>query len=164
MRLTVSAVGKLRAGPEKMLAESYATRIRQMGPAVSLSPLSLIEVDAKKRLEGAELVEHEAALLRAQISSGARLVTLDERGESWSSERFAKSLSDWRDQGAPETVFAIGGHHGLDPSLRRDAVLSFGRLTWPHLLVRVMLLEQIFRAITILSGHPYHRAGIERPL
>jgi 23S rRNA (pseudouridine1915-N3)-methyltransferase len=164
MRVTVSAVGRLRAGPEKLLVESYSTRIRQMGPAVGLAPLSLIEVEVKKRLEGAELVEHEAALLRAHCTADARVIALDEHGETWSSQRFAKSLADWRDQGAAETVFVIGGHHGLDPSLRRDAVVSFGRLTWPHLLVRVMLLEQIFRAITILSGHPYHRAGIERSL
>lgn len=162
MRVTVSAVGRLRAGPEKELVESYARRIRQMGPAAGLGPLSLVEIEAKKRLAGAELIEHEAALLRMHCAADARVVALDERGDDWPSERFAKNLAAWRDRGTPETVFVIGGHSGLDPSLRRDCSLAFGRPTWPHLLVRAMLLEQIFRAITILTGHPYHRSGIER--
>ena len=133
-----------------------------MGPAVALGPLSLIEVEAKKRLPAHELIEHEASLLRAHVPANARLVALDEQGDLWTSEGFATALGAWRDEGASEAVFVIGGHCGLDSSLRRDVVLSFGRLTWPHLLVRTMLLEQIFRAITILTGHPYHRGGTER--
>ena len=123
-----------------------------------MSPLNLIEVEAKKRLEGQELVSHEAGLLRAQISDADRIIALDERGESWSSERFAGAMRDWRDSGTAGAAFLIGGHNGLEESFRRGTVLSFGKSTWPHMLARVMLMEQIFRAIAIIAGHPYHRA------
>jgi 23S rRNA (pseudouridine1915-N3)-methyltransferase len=105
------------------------------------------------------LKAREAELISAALPSGARLVALDERGAPWSSRELAERVSYWRDQGIGELAFAIGGAEGLGTAVieRADAVVSFGAMTWPHLLVRVMLLEQLYRAQQILTGHPYHR-------
>ena len=101
----------------------------------------------------------EAELILAAVPAGARLVALDERGEAWSSRDLAERLASWRDQGTATLAFAIGGAEGLGRAVveRADAVLSLGAMTWPHLLVRGMLLEQLYRAQQILAGHPYHR-------
>jgi 23S rRNA (pseudouridine1915-N3)-methyltransferase len=106
-----------------------------------------------------ELRAREAELILAALPKGARLVALDGRGEEWSSRDFARHLAAWRDGGAAELAFAIGGAEGLDSPVldRADAVLSLGSMTWPHFLVRGMLLEQLYRAQQILKGHPYHR-------
>ena len=113
----------------------------------------------KPRLPPALTRAREAALLLAAVPAAARLVALDERGAMWSSQEFARNLRDWRDCGTAELVFAIGGPDGLDGSVlnRSAATLSLGRMTWPHLLVRGLLLEQLYRAQQILAGHPYHR-------
>lgn len=152
MRITVLAVGRLRRGPVAALCEEYTGRLSW--------PLEIREVEARKRLEGPALKAHEAALLTDRIPANAILIALDERGRAIDSATLAKTLGGWRDEGRQDVCFIVGGADGLDPALRQraDLVLAFGPQTWPHQLVRVMLLEQIYRAERILAGHPYHRA------
>lgn len=118
-----------------------------------------MELEEKRKLPPAQLQVREAELILAALPAGARLVALDERGQQWSSRDFADRLAAWRDQGVATLAFAIGGAEGLGyPVIERaDAVMSLGTMTWPHLLVRGMLLEQLYRAQQILAGHPYHR-------
>jgi 23S rRNA (pseudouridine1915-N3)-methyltransferase len=122
--------------------------------------LALVEVAERRKLPPAELVRREGALIRAAIPKGAAIVALDRRGTALASEELAARIARWADAGR-EVVFLIGGADGLEASLREDAdlVLSFGAATWPHALCRVMLAEQLYRAQSILAGHPYHRAG-----
>ena len=124
-----------------------------------MPPVTLVEVEEKRRLSGAELKQREAELILAAAPPGARLVALDERGALWSSRQFADRLAGWRDSGTGALAFAIGGAGGLGRGVaeRADAVLSLGPMTWPHLLARSLLLEQLYRAQQILAGHPYHR-------
>ena len=120
---------------------------------------AIIELEEKRRLPPAELKTREAELILAAVPPGARLVALDQRGTEWSSRDLADRLRAWRDGGAGALVFAIGGAEGLGAAVieRADVVLSLGSMTWPHLLCRCMLLEQLYRAQQILAGHPYHR-------
>ncbi|MDX8352838.1 23S rRNA (pseudouridine(1915)-N(3))-methyltransferase RlmH [Cognatiyoonia sp. IB215182] len=156
MRVQICAVGRLRQGSERVLYEDYLTRFERTGRNLGLGPAELIEVEDKK---GGGMAA-EAALLSRAASDGALLCTLDERGKVMSSPDFAKQLDGWRDQGRQDVAFLIGGADGLDPGLRAkaDASLSFGKMVWPHMLVRVMLAEQLYRAASILAGGPYHRA------
>jgi 23S rRNA (pseudouridine1915-N3)-methyltransferase len=149
MRVTVVAVGRAQDEPINELWERYATRLKP-APALRL-------VEDKKRGPGGRA--REAALILAQIPDGATVVALDERGKVLDSAGFAKQLGRWRGE-ARELVFVIGGADGLDETVtaRAALTLSLGALTWPHQLVRVLLIEQLYRADTILSGHPYHRA------
>lgn len=160
MRIEICAVGRLRAGPEKTLLDDYVSRAVTAGRGVGVAALTLKEVEEKRRLEGTALKEGEAALLKAALPRGAFVVALDERGRAEASEVFAKRLAGWRDGGVSDLAFVIGGAGGLSPAMREEAnhLLAFGPMTWPHMLVRVMLAEQIYRAVTILAGHPYHRA------
>lgn len=160
MRLVIAAVGRLKSGPEADLVREYAARIKASGRGLGIADFSLLEVEAPRGLDGAVRTAREGELLAAAAPSSARRIVLDERGQSLSSEAFAKLIAGWRDQGAPAACFFIGGADGLSPSIRdsADATLAFGRATWPHMLVRAMLCEQIYRAMTILAGHPYHRA------
>jgi 23S rRNA (pseudouridine1915-N3)-methyltransferase len=160
MRIEICAVGRLRAGPEKTLLDDYLSRANAAGRGLGVSSLSLIEVEEKRRLEGETLKSAEAALLKSAVPRGALMVALDERGRAESSEAFAERLGRWRDGGISDLAFVIGGADGLAASLRGEAahLLAFGPMTWPHMLVRVMLAEQIYRAVSILAGHPYHRA------
>ena len=155
MRLTICAVGRLRKGPEAALVEDYATRATKAGRALGLTPLTITEVEDRR---GGGM-EAEAALLRRAVPPGAVLVTLDERGEEMTSPGFADLLARWRDQGRGDAAFVIGGADGIAPDLRAEAdhALRFGRMVWPHMLARVMLAEQIYRATQILGGTPYHR-------
>lgn len=123
------------------------------------SPLRIVELEERRRLPAPDLKLREAELIFAALPDGARLVALDEMGEAWTSRAFANRLARWRDGGAASVAFAIGGAEGLGAAVieRADAVLSLGAMTWPHFLARGMLLEQIYRAQTILAGHPYHR-------
>jgi 23S rRNA (pseudouridine1915-N3)-methyltransferase len=141
----------LRPGPLRELQELYAGRLHP--------PPVIVELDERRRLQGAELVAREAELILAALPERARLVALDSRGEGWSSRALAQHLGAWRDGGVAALAFAIGGADGLGPAViaRADAVLSLGAMTWPHLLVRAMLLEQLYRAQQIEAGHPYHR-------
>ncbi len=150
------AVGRLRSGPERELIADYVQRFDRTGRALSLGPFSEHEVEDKKNAG----MGAEAELLARAVPAGAVLVTLDERGKLISSPEFAAQLARWRDGGRQDVAFVIGGADGIDPSLRAraDFSISFGAMVWPHMLVRVMLAEQLYRAATILSGGPYHRA------
>lgn len=151
MRITIAAIGRARNRPEARLFETYSDRLPWT--------LTLKEAEAKGRLAGTQLKRAEADLLAAAIPRGAVIVALDERGRALDSRAFADRLGVWRDEGRADIAFLIGGADGLDGSLRdrADLLLGFGTMTWPHLLVRGMLAEQLYRAHTILSGHPYHR-------
>lgn len=151
MRLWLAAVGRAKAGPHRDLFEDYAGRLT--------TPFTLREVEAKKRVEGEELKRLEAELLLAAIPAGATLVALDERGRTLGSEAFAERIGGWRDAGVADLAFVIGGADGLADTVRERAALTlaFGPMTWPHMLVRGMLAEQLYRAQQILAGHPYHR-------
>lgn len=155
MRVHIVAVGRLRAGPERDLIDDYVTRFDRTGRALGLGPLTLHEVEDKK---GGGMPA-EAARLRRAVPNGAWLVALDERGKVMSSPDFASHLGTWRDQGRGDVAFVIGGADGIDPALRAEAdfSLSFGKMVWPHMLVRAMLSEQLYRAASILAGSPYHR-------
>jgi 23S rRNA (pseudouridine1915-N3)-methyltransferase len=155
MRLHVCAVGRLRSGPERQLADDYTLRFNRIARPLGLGPLVEHEVEDKK---GSGMAA-EAELLARSVPSGALIVALDERGQVLSSPELADRIADWRDAGRQDVAFLIGGADGLAPALRdgADFALSFGRMVWPHMLVRVMLAEQIYRAATILSGSPYHR-------
>jgi 23S rRNA (pseudouridine1915-N3)-methyltransferase len=156
MRLTVCAVGRLRAGPERALVDDYLDRVDRTGRSLGLGPVSEQEVEDRK---GGGMAA-EAALLERAIPEGAVVVALDERGKLLSSPDFAGLLAGWRDAGRGDAAFLIGGADGLAPDLRgrADLALSFGPMVWPHMLVRVMLAEQLYRATSILAGAPYHRA------
>ena len=154
MKLRIAAVGRLRSGPEAELLKDYLDRFDKTGRNLGLGPISMLEVEAKKGGMPAE-----AALLEKAIGTSTPICTLDERGKVMSSPDFADLLGRWRDQGASEPAFIIGGADGIDPGLRAraDMSLSFGKMVWPHMLVRVMLAEQLYRAASILAGSPYHR-------
>lgn len=151
MRITVVAVGRIKAGPERSLAEHFEARINW--------PVNLREVEERKKLPPADLRDREGELLLAACPPGSVIITLDEHGKALTSRAFAKRLGDWRDEGRPDVAFLIGGADGLAKKVLKQSVLSlsFGSMTWPHMLVRGMLFEQIYRAQQILAGHPYHR-------
>ena len=153
MRVLIAAVGRLRAGPLRDLYDDYMGRLPWTA--------DLREFEAATGRSAAERQRREADLILAAVPQGAVLVALDPRGRALTSEDFAKKIGQWRDGGTGALAFAIGGADGFDDRVREKAqlLLSFGSLTWPHMLVRVMLAEQLFRASSILSGHPYHRAG-----
>ncbi len=155
MRVTICAVGRLRAGPERALCDDYLLRFDRTGRPLGLGPAQLIEVEDKRG--GGRTAE--ARLLARAVPDGAVTCALDERGVQADSPTFASWLADWRDEGRALALM-IGGADGLDPDLvaGADRVLSLGPMVWPHMLVRVMLVEQLYRAATILSGGPYHRA------
>jgi 23S rRNA (pseudouridine1915-N3)-methyltransferase len=157
VRVHVCAVGRIRADqPERAIFEDYHMRFNRTGKPLALGPLFETEVEDKK---GGGM-EAEAELLARAVPAGAVLVTMDERGKVMSSPEFAAQLARWRDEGRQDVAFVIGGADGIAPGLRDRAAfsISFGRMVWPHMLVRVMLAEQLYRAATILSGGPYHRA------
>jgi 23S rRNA (pseudouridine1915-N3)-methyltransferase len=160
MRLVVISIGRLKQGPERELAERYRERFDDIGRKLGFRGLSIQEIPESRARDSATRVSEEAAAILAAIPAKSALVALDERGDNIDSSAFARHLGRWRDEQIPDTIFAIGGADGLSPELRRKAKLSiaFGSATWPHQMVRVMLLEQIYRAATILAGHPYHRA------
>ena len=155
MKVHLCTVGRLRAGPEKTLGDDYLTRFDRTGRGLSLGPVSVLEVDDRK---GGGMAG-EAALLRRAIPEGAVICALDERGTVETSPKFAQRIAGWRDAGRSDLAFVIGGADGIEPALRAEAdhLLSFGKMVWPHMLVRVMLAEQLYRAASILSGGPYHR-------
>jgi 23S rRNA (pseudouridine1915-N3)-methyltransferase len=156
MRVHVCAVGRLRTGPERALIDDYTTRFDRTGRGLGLGPLTVTEVEDRK----GGGIEAEATLLDRAIPRGAVVVALDERGQVMGSPEFADRLAGWRDSGRADVAFLIGGADGLAPDLRArtDLALSFGRMVWPHMLARVMLAEQLYRAASILAGSPYHRA------
>jgi 23S rRNA (pseudouridine1915-N3)-methyltransferase len=158
MRLTIAAIGRLKAGPERDLADRYADRVTKAGKALGLT--LVVREFAESRAATADLrKEQEAGLILGAVPSGAALVALDEKGKSLDSRSFAALIENRRDGGTADLVFAIGGADGLGEAVlgKAAARIAFGALTWPHQLVRIMLAEQLYRAVTILSGHPYHR-------
>ncbi len=156
MRVSLCVIGRLRTGPERALVEDYLDRFARTGRGIGLGPGQILEIEDKKGGGPAG----EAALLRGLVPQGAVIVALDERGRGLSSPDFAARLAGWRDEGRRDCAILIGGADGLAPELREEAdlVLSFGVMVWPHMLVRVMLAEQLYRAAGILAGTPYHRA------
>ncbi|ATQ69603.1 MULTISPECIES: 23S rRNA (pseudouridine(1915)-N(3))-methyltransferase RlmH [Methylosinus] len=158
MRLGLLCVGRLKAGPEREIYARYASRIAALRN-LGFAGLDLQEIDESKARTPAERMAQEGAALLAATPAGARLVVFDERGRAASSVDFARLLESERDRGVKALAFAIGGAEGLAPAAREraQAVFSFGAMTLPHQLVRILVAEQIYRAMTILSGHPYHR-------
>jgi 23S rRNA (pseudouridine1915-N3)-methyltransferase len=160
MRVVVIAIGRLKQGPERELAERYRERFDDIGRKLGFRGLEIHEIAESRARDTATRIAEEAAAISALIPEKYLLVALDEHGENVDSAAFARHLERWRDQSVANTIFTIGGADGLSPDLQRKAKLriAFGSATWPHQMVRVMLLEQIYRAATILAGHPYHRA------
>jgi len=151
MNITIAAVGRMKAGPEKILWDDYAKRLNWN--------LSLKEVEEKNPLKPAQMKIKEAALLLNAIPKDATLIALDQNGRSLSSPAFAKKIGGFQDDGIQGLAFVIGGSDGLDKSIldKAQMKIAMGEMTWPHMLARVMLLEQTYRAQCILAGHPYHK-------
>ena len=164
MRLVVIAVGRLKQGPERELADRYRKRFDDIGRKLGFRGLQIHEIAESRARDAATRMAEEAAAILAAAPENSVLVSLDERGENIDTSAFAGQLATWRDQAVANTVFVIGGADGLSPELgangkfKRKLRIAFGAATWPHQMVRVMLLEQLYRAATILAGHPYHRA------
>jgi 23S rRNA (pseudouridine1915-N3)-methyltransferase len=160
MRLVVISIGRLKQGPERELAERYRERFDDLGRKLGFRSLEIHEIPESRARDAATRIAEEATAISTAIPEKSVLVALDERGDNIDSAALARHLGRWRDDQAAHAVFAIGGADGLSPDLRGKAKLrlAFGSATWPHQMVRVMLLEQIYRAATILAGHPYHRA------
>lgn len=160
MRIIVAAVGRLKSGPETELADRYQSRAVATGRALGLRGIDIIETRESKAADTAARMTDEAGALSATIPDGAVTCALDERGDRIDSAAFASLIAQWRAAARPAAVFMIGGADGLSRDLvsRANHRIAFGAMTWPHQMVRVMLLEQIYRATTILTGHPYHRA------
>jgi 23S rRNA (pseudouridine1915-N3)-methyltransferase len=158
MRIIVAAVGRLKRGPERDLGERYRERAAKSGRGIGLRSLEIVEIAESRARDAQRRMLEESIALANVIPKDAATVLLDPRGEAVDSNSFAKRLGAWNDVGR-DAAFVIGGPDGLAPTLsdRADLHLAFGAPTWPHQLVRIMLLEQIYRAVTILSGHPYHR-------
>lgn len=152
MRVTILSIGRERDAAVAALCEEYLKRLRW--------PTRLILLDERKATGAGTQAEREARLLRASLPPGARMIALDERGNNYDSPAFAKFMGQMESQGAGDVAFLIGGADGLDRAFAQSAHarLALGPMTWPHRLVRVMILEQLYRAQTILDGHPYHRA------
>jgi 23S rRNA (pseudouridine1915-N3)-methyltransferase len=151
MRIIMAAVGRLRSGPTQALFDAYRSRL--------VWPLEVREVQERRPSPAHERKVAEGSLLLQVLRESGPLIAMDERGDDITSHEFAEQLAAWRDHGERTCAFAIGGADGLDERVRQRATraLRFGRQTWPHLLVRVMLAEQLYRAQQILAGHPYHR-------
>lgn len=159
MRISVFAVGRMKSGPERELADRYLDRFKKTGAALGLEFSSVTEI-VESRAQQAELrKQEESAQLLKALDAGGVLVLLDERGKTMASEAFASSIAKFRDEGKRQLLLAIGGPDGHDAALREraDLVLALGAMTWPHQVVRILIAEQLYRATTILSGHPYHR-------
>lgn len=160
MRIVVAAVGRLKKGPETELSERYRKRAVQTGRQLGLRDIDIIEIRESRAADAAKRMLEESIALATVIPKDAAVVLLDPRGQNVDSAGLASHVAAWRANGRPAIVFLIGGADGLAATVCEKAALrlSFGTATWPHQLVRVMLLEQLYRATTILTGHPYHRA------
>ncbi|MDB9727034.1 23S rRNA (pseudouridine(1915)-N(3))-methyltransferase RlmH [Amylibacter sp.] len=156
MKIHLCVVGKLRNGPEKELIDDYLNRFEKIGRAHGLGPVFVNEVEDKRN--GG--MPNEAILLQRVIPKSAKVIILDERGDVISSPNFAKKISSYANNSISDLAIIIGGADGIDPKLREQAdyKISFGKMVWPHALVRVMISEQLYRAVSILAGSPYHRS------
>ncbi|WP_321500000.1 23S rRNA (pseudouridine(1915)-N(3))-methyltransferase RlmH [Breoghania sp.] len=159
MRLVIAGIGKMKAGADRELVDRYLERARKAGRAIGFSGPDLTELPEARAPRADDRKQAEAESLLATMPSPRILVALDEHGRTMPSQDFAQRVGRWRDDGAGALVFAIGGADGHGRALlqQADLKLAFGPMTWPHQMVRIMLAEQIYRAISILSGHPYHR-------
>jgi 23S rRNA (pseudouridine1915-N3)-methyltransferase len=160
MRILIAAVGRLKQGPERDLAERYRKRAADVGRGVGLQAFDVVEIKESRADNVERRMLEESIAIANIVPERAVTVILDERGENVSSAVFAGHLQAWRAEDRPAVVFIIGGADGLAPALRDKASLAvaFGAATWPHQFVRIMVLEQLYRAVTILTGHPYHRS------
>ena len=160
MRVVIAAVGRLKQGPEREIAAAYRKRAEAVGRSLGLREIEIVEIRESRAQDVERRRTEESIAIANVIAEGAVVVILDERGENIDSARLATLLRQWREQDRAAACFVIGGADGLAQSLRDRAnlKLAFGVATWPHQLVRIMLLEQLYRASTILAGHPYHRA------
>jgi 23S rRNA (pseudouridine1915-N3)-methyltransferase len=159
MRIAVAAVGRLKQGPERELAERYSKRVMALGRTAGVSGFEITEIrDSRAGDSARRQLEESIAIANVIPENGVALI-LDERGENISSSALAGRLQGWRTANTASVTFIIGGSDGLAPNLREKAslALAFGAATWPHQLLRIMLLEQLYRALTIIAGHPYHR-------
>lgn len=160
MRIIVAAIGRLKRGPETELSERYRKRAADTGRQLGLRAVEIVEIRESRAADAGKRMLEESIALANVIPQGAAVALLDAGGDNLDSASLASKLAKWRSEDRPAAVFLIGGPDGLANSLRDKAELrlSFGAATWPHQLVRVMLVEQLYRAATILAGHPYHRA------
>lgn len=160
MLIGIHAVGRMKSGPERDLVKRYLDRFTAAGKPLGLNFSGVTEAAESRAQTAAGRAAEESARLKGWLGEGRTLIVLDDAGKSMTSEAFARRLASLRDDGVNDCIFAIGGADGHDPQIMKSArlVLSFGRFTWPHQLARIMLAEQLYRAATILSGHPYHRA------
>lgn len=158
MRIAIAAIGRMKNGPERELVARYLERATGSGKPLALTGFDVTEINESRAGSAAARKAEEAKALRAALPAGIT-VMMDERGKSLNSETFANQIARWRDDGRPAVSFVIGGADGIDPDYIRaaDLTVSFSPMVWPHQLVRIMLAEQLYRATTILSGHPYHR-------
>ena len=163
MRVIVIAIGRLKQGPERELAETYRKRAQAIGRALAIREIEIVEIRESRAMDAERRRVEESIAIANVIPERAAIVILDERGESLDSSALAALLRNWRAEDPAAVCFVIGGADGLAASLRERAKLklAFGAATWPHQLVRIMLLEQLYRAASILAGHPYHRG--DRP-
>lgn len=152
MHITIAAIGK--AKNNTLYSKLYDEYIKRLPWTVSLR-----EMEEKKPLPAAQRKTREAELLLEACADAHRIIALDERGKDMTSPALAQKIGDWQQEGSSHFAFVIGGQDGLDASIRQraDLTLSFGKLTWPHMLVRPLLAEQLYRSYTILTNHPYHR-------
>jgi 23S rRNA (pseudouridine1915-N3)-methyltransferase len=159
MKVTIAAIGRLKAGPEREIAERLMARAEATGRKAGLT-FALREFPESRAGSSERRKTEEAEALLEAVPERAVLIALDERGKAIDSRAFSGRLEKWRDGAVSEVVFAIGGADGLGTAIleRSELRLAFGTMTWPHQFVRLMLAEQLYRAVTILSGHPYHRA------
>jgi 23S rRNA (pseudouridine1915-N3)-methyltransferase len=160
MRLSIAAVGRLKQGAERELAARYLKRAADIGRGLGFRPIEIVEIRESRNADAAKRMIEESIALANAIPEGAALAVLDRRGQNLGSDALAASLRGWQNAGRPAAAFLIGGPDGLADGLcdRADLVLAFGAATWPHQLARIMLLEQIYRSLSILASHPYHRA------
>ena len=159
MRIHLGAVGRLKTGPERRLADTYLERAGTLGRSAGISPVNVVEIAESRAATAPLRMADEAARLQAGLPGEAVTVALDGAGRDITSEEFAALIGHWRDGGTATLAFFIGGPDGLGPEIKAVAGyrLAFGRMTWPHRLARIMLLEQVYRSVTILVNHPYHR-------
>lgn len=159
MRFTLFCIGKMKAGADKELFDRYIDRARKTGRGLGVTEVILSEMPESRAQRADDRKAEEARGILAALNAGARLVVLDENGKNLTSPAFSQKLEAWKDEGVPDVVFAIGGAdgHGQEVLSRADLKLALGAMTWPHQIARILLAEQIYRAMTIQSGHPYHR-------
>jgi len=159
MRFSLICIGRMKAGADKKLFDRYMDRARKSGRALGITDVSLSEMQESRAQRAEDRKADEARAILASFPAGGKLVVLDENGKNLTSPAFSGRLEKWKDDGAPDIVFAIGGAdgHGQEVLARADLKLALGAMTWPHQIARILLAEQIYRAITIQSGHPYHR-------